>query len=157
MTNSTPKKYVAEENIQKTISEESDDGLLRRIKGAEDTIEVCTKNIKSAKAELLSRRKKEIDLLLKAKDEPYGDVNIVVGNHKVKVNVPKKVDWDSDILSKIWDDMQADGVRPQDYIDREYDVSETKFKSWDLDMQSYFMKARTVTPGNLSLKIIEEK
>lgn len=141
---------------QKVTSKVTDDDLLRQIEAAENTKAVCDKNIKQAKAELLARRKDEVKALLKAKDEPFGDVSIIVGNHKVKINTPKKVDWDQTKLKTIYDQIVDDGANPDVYIKTEYSVSETAFKSWDSDTQDFFRDARTVTAGNPGLKIIKD-
>lgn len=137
--------------------DETDDSLLRRIEGAEATIAVCERNIKLAKAELLERREKEIKALLKAKDEPFGDVTIIVGNHKVKVNTPKKVTWDDKQLAKKHAEIVASGENPEMYLKVKYDVSETAYKNFPQEVRDYFASARTVTPGNMSLKIVAEK
>lgn len=135
----------------------TDDDLLRQIEGAETTIAICTKNIKGAKADLLERRQKEIQGLLKKKDEPFGDVTIIVGNHKVKVNVPKKVDWDQKALAEKHAEIKKAGDNPDMYIQTEYNVSETAFKNFPDEVKAFFVDARTVTPGNASLKIVAEK
>jgi len=140
-----------------TEEKQSDDELLRQIEAAEATKAVCDKNIKQAKALLLQRRQDEIQKLLKAKDEPFGDVTIIVGNHKVKVNVPKKVEWDQPRLEDTWQQMAADGVDPKQYIKVEYGVSETSYKNWPSEMKDHFKPARTVTPGTMSLKVVTEK
>jgi len=137
--------------------DETDDSLLRRIESAQNTIDVCERNIKLAKAELLDRREKEIQSLLKAKDEPFGDVNIVVGNHKVKVNVPKKVTWDEKRLAAMHKEITASGENPDMYMKVKYDVSETAYKAFPQEVRDYFASARTVTPGNMSVKILAEK
>lgn len=137
--------------------DEADDSLLRRIEGAEATIAVCERNIKLAKAALLDRREKEIQALLKAKDEPFGDVTITVGNHKVKVNVPKKVVWDADALAAKHKEIVESGENPEMYMKVKYDVSETAYKNFPQEVRDYFAPARTVMPGNMSLKIVAEK
>jgi len=137
--------------------DEADDSLLRRIEAAEETIAVCERNIKQARAELLERREKEIQALLKAKDEPFGDVTIVVGNHKVKVNTPKKVLWDERLLAAKHKEIVASGENPDMYMKVKYDVSETAYKNFPQEVRDYFAPARTVTPGNMSVKIVGEK
>lgn len=128
---------------------QTDDELLRQIDGAENTILVCKRNIEQAKAELLSRRQ----LLLKEKDEPYGAISIIVGNRKVTVTIPKKVEWDSDKLEKIYSQIEKDGSDPDEYIDVEFSIAESKYKAWPSDLKKEFQPARTVTPRNQSLKI----
>lgn len=135
----------------------TDDELLRLIEQAEATKAMCDKNIKQHKAELLNRREKEIQQLLKAKDEPFGDVKIIVGNREVKVNVPKKVTWEQKKLAEKRRLIVEAGDNPDVYIDTEYSVSETAYKKWPDDVREFFQDARTVSAGNPSIKIVEEK
>lgn len=139
------------------MTDVTDDALLRQIEAAEATIAVADKNIKIAKAALLDRRQKEITELLKAKPEPFGDVTIVVGNHQIKVNVPKKVTWDGKILAKKYAEIKESGDAPDVYIQTEYKISETAYKTWPKDVQDFFVEARTIEPGNISMKIMKEK
>ena len=135
----------------------TDDELLRLIEQAEATKAMCDKNIKQHKAELLNRREKEIQQLLKAKDEPFGDVKIIVGNREIKVNVPKKVAWEQKKLAEKRKLIVEAGDNPDVYIDTEYSVSETAYKKWPDDVREFFQDARTVSAGNPSIKIVEEK
>lgn len=135
----------------------TDDELLRLIEQAEATKAMCDKNIKQHKAELLNRREGEIQQLLKAKDEPFGDVKIIVGNREVKVNVPKKVSWEQKKLAEKRKLIIEAGDNPDVYIDTEYSVSETAYKKWPDDVREFFQDARTVSAGNPSIKIVEEK
>jgi hypothetical protein len=139
------------------MTEQTEDEILRLIEQAETTKAVCDRNIKQLKATLLDRREKEIQQLLKAKDEPFGDVTIIVGNHKVKVNVPKKVTWDNDLLAAKHKSIAESGDNPDVYIKTEYAISEAAYKSWPAEVRDFFQDARTVTPGNPTLKVVEEK
>ena len=136
---------------------ETDDALLRRIEAAEANIAVCERNIKLAKTDLLERREKEIQALLKAKDEPFGDVSIIVGNRKVKINVPKKVTWEQEQLATKYKEIVESGELPEMYMKVKYDVSETAYKAFPKEVRDYLAPARTVTPGNPTVKIAEEK
>lgn len=138
------------------MTEPTDDELLRLIEQAEATKAVADRNIKQHKATLLDRREKEIQQLLKAKDEPFGDVSIIVGNRKVKVNVPKKVAWEQKKLADLRKQIVEAGDNPDVYIDTEYSISETEYKKWPDDVREFFQGARTVTPGNPSIKIVDE-
>ena len=135
----------------------TDDELLRLIEQAEATKAMCDKNIKQHKADLLNRREKEIQQLLKAKDEPFGDVKIIVGNREIKVNVPKKVAWEQKKLAEKHKLIVEAGDNPDVYIDTEYSVSETAYKKWPDYVREFFQDARTVSAGNPSIKIVEEK
>lgn len=144
-------------NAQAKERPETDDEILRRIQGAEATVAIATKNIKAAKAELLSRRKDEIAKLLKENPEPFGGVTLTVGNHQIKVTTPKKVTWSQPHLKTIAKQMVDGDVDPELYIKIEYDINETVYKNWPQEMRDYFADARTVEPGTVSMKIVEDK
>jgi hypothetical protein len=135
----------------------TDDQLLFEINTAVESIALYTKQKKTAEAELLQRREKEIQQLLKSKPEPYGTVNLAIGNHQVKVDVKKKVDWDQEKLWAIWDQMTVDEVNPKNYIKAELKVSENAYKAWDDQMRAEFLPARTVTLGKPTIKLKDEE
>jgi hypothetical protein len=135
----------------------SDSELLTYIEAWERGKARFETGLKTIKNELLTRKEAEIQALLKAKTEPFGDVNIIVGNHKVKVNVPKKVTWDAALLAKKHAEIVASGENPAMYMKVEYDVSETAYKAFPAEVRDYFMDARTVTSGNPTVKIVEDK
>lgn len=138
-------------------TKQTDDELLRLITAAEATIAVAKKNVDQLKAELLIRRKDEIAALLKAKDEPFGDVKIIIGNYQVKVATPKKVKYDQTKLKTIAAQMAKEDVNPELYMKVEYDISETVYKGWPQEMKDYFADARSIEPGSVSIKIVEGK
>lgn len=135
----------------------TDDALLRQIEAAEATIFIAERNKKRATADLLDRREKEIEALLRDKAEPFGDVTITVGNHQVKVNVPKKVEWDNKLLADKYREIASSGENPDLYIQASYKISETAYKNYPDDVRTFFEDARTVSKGNPSLKIVKEK
>lgn len=135
----------------------TDDELLRLIEQAEATKAMCDKSIKQHKAELLNRRESEIQQLLKAKDEPFGDVKIIVGNHEVKVSVPKRVTWEQEKLAEKRKLIVESGDNPDVYIDTEYSISETAYKKWPGYVREFFQDARTVSAGSMTLKIVDKE
>ncbi len=135
----------------------TDAELLVVIEAAEAEKAKQDKIIKMSKALLLQSKHDEIQALLKAKDEPYGSVDLIVGNHKVQVTVKKDVKWDQKGLESLWTRISDDGQNPKNFIKVEYDVSETMWKSWDTDMQDAFRDARTVQPGTATIKIVKEE
>lgn len=112
---------------------------------------------KKLKNEILSRKDKELKALLAAKPEPYGIINLPVAGKIMKIDTPKKVEWEQEKLEKLWNQMIADGADPKDYIKVEYTVSETLYKAWGDNLKQYFRDARTVKAGNPSVKIEEVK
>lgn len=136
---------------------ETDEQILQRIRNAESTIAVADRNKKQAIATLLDRREKEIQALLSMKPEPFGDVNLTIGNFAVKVNVPKKINWDEKLLAEKYKEIRESGEDADMYIDASYKISETKYKNFKPDVQSFFQDARTVASGNPSIKIEERE
>jgi len=138
-------------------SDATDDQLLRQIEGAEATIAVAERNKKMAIADLLDRREKEIQALLSMKPEPFGDVTITVGNHQVKVNIPKKVLWDEKLMAAKYKEIASSGENPELYMQVKYNISETAYKNFPDDVRSFFEEARTISKGNATLKIVKDK
>lgn len=138
-------------------TKQTDDELLRLITAAEATIAVAKKNVDQLKAELLIRRKDEIAALLKAKDEPFGDVKIIIGNYQVKVATPKKVSYDQKILKKKVKEIAESGNDPELYVETEYHISEARYKSLPDEVRDWLEEARTVQHGSVSIKIVEGK
>lgn len=112
---------------------------------------------KKLKNELLNRKAAELKAAYDKKPEPFGVVNLPVAGKNVKIDVPKKIEWQQDKLEEVWNQILADGANPKDYIKVEYAVSETAFKCWGDNLKAYFIPARTVKSGNPSLKIEEAK
>lgn len=138
-------------------NEQTDDQLLRQIEAADATIAVAERNKKLAIADLLDRREKEISALLSMKPEPFGDVTITVGNHQVKVNVPKKIDWEQKLMAAKYKEIASSGENPELYMQVKYNVSETAYKNFPDDVRSFFEDARTISKGNATLKIVTPK
>lgn len=134
----------------------TDDELLRSIEQNEAIAAEAERNIKQAKTELLARRQSEISALLSDKDEPFGDVSIIVGNRKVKVGTPKKVTWEQDKLADKYREIAKAGDNPAVYMDIKYSVSETAYKKFPQEVRDFFEDARTVQPGTQTIKIVEE-
>lgn len=102
---------------------------------------------KSLEADLLSKYQEAITLALADKDYNCGTVTIEDGDCAIKVVVPKKVVWDQDKLKAIMDKIKSAGQDPAEYVDMDFSVRETRFKSWPSHISEAFMNARTVTPG----------
>ena len=112
-----------------------------------------TKRENAIKSEILKTYESSIQKELRSKDEPYGAVNVFDGDATLKVTVPKKVTWDQERLAGIVQEIVQAGHVASDYVDIEYHVPETKYKSWPTDIREAFVVARTIEPGNPTLKI----
>lgn len=136
-----------------------DEGIIDDILNFEDEVEQATKKLKLAKAALLDRKQTEIASALSQKPEPFGAVSQQIANQKVTFTTPKKVEWDQEGLKQLQDQMIKDGADPAEYITVELKVKEDAYKNWPSNLKEYFEPHRTVTPGNVAVKVepIKEK
>ena len=75
------------------------------------------------------------------------------GEWTVKIEVPKKVDWDADKLIEACNALEAAGEDPREFVDFAPKVSETKFKSIPERFRKLLEPARTVTPGKVRISL----
>lgn len=135
-----------------------DESIIAEIDGYEKEIKGIKKKIDVAKDILTKRRQDEIKEKYAAKDEPFGDIAVMVGDRKVKFTTSKKVEWNQDKLGKIYLQIASDPEEDvSDYIGVEYKVAENAYKNWPKKVQTIFQDARTVTPGKMAIKIEDEK
>lgn len=139
------------------MTEPSDAELIDLIQFAEAKKAKADSMAKKLKHQLFLRKEAQINSLYKEKPEPYGDIAIEISGKKIKATLPKKVSWDQSILKSLAAQIVADGAEVSDFIDTEYSVQEKRWSSWGDNIRSHFIAARTVTPGNISIKILEEK
>lgn len=79
------------------------------------------------------------------------------GEWSVKIEVPKKVDWDTDGLIAACDALEAQGEDPREFVDFAPKVSETKFKSIPERFRKLLEPARTVTPGKVKITLVRRE
>jgi hypothetical protein len=83
----------------------------------------------------------------------FGVVHLEDGPLRVTVELPKRVSWDQAQLGHIVRQIEASGDDPDDFVERTYKVSETRFSAWPAAIQAVFAKARTVKPGKPSFRL----
>ena len=79
----------------------------------------------------------------------FGTVNV----DGIKFNVPKRVKWDQELLSAIYDRLKSGNEDPTEYIKVSFDVPENKYKNWPEFIRAEFEPARTVEAGKVSIKL----
>ena len=84
---------------------------------------------------------------LAEKDYGCGTATIDIDGYKVKATVSKKVTWDQDMLSGIYDRIKSSNEDPTDYIKTKFTVPENSFKAWPEVIKSQFVDARIVEPS----------
>lgn len=113
-----------------------------------DQITTINSQITAATSEKLAELRK-----LQAKE--YGVVHLVLDGVKVSETVSKKVEWDQEKLTGIYDKIVAHGDNPRNYMKVELKVGEKEFEKFAAPIKSIFAEARTVKPGPPSVKYEE--
>lgn len=85
----------------------------------------------------------------KEKPEPFGIVSFKEGDLKISFDTPKKVSWDQAGLAEVFEEGGP--------VEVEYNVKENIYKALDDKSRKYLLKYRTVTPGNIAVKIESDK
>ncbi len=134
----------------KQLSDAELNEQLLAVRADEDAAKLGRKKLEN---ELLNRKAAELKAAYDAKPEPFGVVNIISGGKKIKIDIPKKIDWLQEELERIWKEIAAGGDDPKSFIKAEYTVSETLYKTFGDNQKKYFGVARTVKSGNPSIKI----
>jgi len=83
----------------------------------------------------------------------FGVVHLSDGPLRVTVDQPKRVTWDKAQLAPIAQRIAAGGERPEDFLDIEYSVPESRFSHWPPALRAQFEAARTVKPGKPSFRL----
>jgi len=85
----------------------------------------------------------------------FGAVNITLDGYKVTSTIPKKVEWDQAKLLALFDTILQSGDKPSNYMRMELKVAEKDYAGFVPEIKAVFAEARTVKPGNASVKIEE--
>ena len=83
-----------------------------------------------------------------------GTVRLIEGNREYKISVAKKVTWDAEQLSQIFDEMDPDEARH--YAKISLSVEERKFTAAPPHIQERLSAARTLEIGRVSVELVEE-
>ncbi len=71
----------------------------------------------------------------------------------VVADLPKRVDWDQDLITAVVDRIRASGEDPTQYVDIMIKVPERKYTAWPENIQAAFAPARTVRTGKQSINL----
>lgn len=132
----------------------SDEQIVNEVKSLDDQIKELSSQKKVAQEALLERKQSEIAAALAQKPEPFGAVSAQIGEDKVTFTTPKKVDWDQKGLASLYAQIASDPEENvSEYITVEYKIKEDAYKNWPSNLKETFEPYRTVTPGNIAIKI----
>jgi hypothetical protein len=82
-----------------------------------------------------------------------GTVRIVDGEFTVVADLPKRVEWDQDLLAEMVERIRTAGGNPTQYVDIALKVPERKYAAWPDVIRVDFEPARTVRPGTLKVTL----
>lgn len=125
------------------------DQLLNELENIKEDIEELKASEATIKAKIAEHYAADLEQLYKAKDEPFGAVNIVDGDVTLTFTTPKKVEWDQVALGNLYKEI---GDTASEYMDTVYKVKEAAFKNWPSSIQDAFIPARTVSTGAMTMK-----
>jgi len=83
----------------------------------------------------------------------FGVTHLSDADLRVTYELPKRVSWDQEQLTKIAERIVSAGERIQDYMDIDLSVSESRFNNWPPALKEQFTAARTVKPGKASYRL----
>jgi hypothetical protein len=82
-----------------------------------------------------------------------GTVRLVDGGYTVVADLPKRVDWDQEVLTQIARNIADSGEDPAEFIDTKLSVSERKYGALPEAWRKGFEPARTVRTGTLKVTL----
>jgi hypothetical protein len=111
------------------------------------------KELREQKAELAKAEKQIVEqLALKYADQLAGQYGTVYIDG-IKFSVPKQVKWDQEKLAAMWEKISLTNEDPFEYMTVERHVPESRYKAWPEFIKEQFEPARTVTTGNVTIKL----
>lgn len=82
-----------------------------------------------------------------------GTIRFDDGDFTVIADMPKKVDWDQDMLATLVERIRTDGADPAEYVDVTFTVPERKYSAWPAHIRETFEPARTVRTGKPKFRL----
>lgn len=88
-----------------------------------------------------------------AKDN--GVIHLEDDDFKVTCDIPKKVEWNQELLAKVAKDIVLGGGNLIDYIETRYNVPERLYNGWPESVRSLFTPARSIRLGRPTYKLVK--
>ena len=86
-------------------------------------------------------------------EKDNGVIHIEDNGFKVTSDVPKKVEWNQELLAKVAGEIAIKGGVVTDYVETHYSVPERWYSSWSEGVRSMFLPARIVKLGRPTYKL----
>lgn len=119
----------------------------------EEQISDLRSNLKKINDALKDRYMEKAQELLASNQKDFGTVVINDGNVQLKAFVEKKVSWDQDILSRVFDGMQPEDARH--YAKITLAVEERKYSAAPPQIKRALEEARTTSVGRFTIEVKE--
>ena len=122
-----------------------------------DDIAATIKNLQAAKAiidsVIQSKYATAIENQYGEKGEQTGSIRIFEDDHVLKMDRPKRPEWNNEALAQIGIQLDLGGKDASEFITTKRTVSESKFQNLPSDYVALFEPARTLKVGKTSIKI----
>lgn len=160
MNNNELMKNVTEQNLtdlQKIpigeISHYSTKKLYCLIQAATKAFELARKNKEWLEGAIALKFQQDLEQRRKHIGKETGIVKIADGNYQISSDIPKRIEWDQKLLSKLAEELRDIGNDPKQYMEIIYNISETKYKSLNEIERNIFLPARTLKLGKVKYQL----
>ena len=127
--------------------------LHNRRQEVKDKIDDLSRELKVINNSLQQMVEDQARIKLAEKGKDFGQATIESGDHKVTVDIRKRVEWDQELLTTLLNQMNPEDARH--YATIKYSVSESKFQNATPEIKAALSEARTVYPQSISVDIKE--
>ena len=86
-----------------------------------------------------------------------GTIRFLDDTVTVVADLPKKIDWDQDLIAEVIERIRAGGDDPAEYVEISFKVPERKYTAWPESIRATFAPARTVRVAQCWLASIARK
>ena len=82
-----------------------------------------------------------------------GTIRFLDDTVTVVADLPKKIDWDQDLIAEVIERIRAGGDDPAEYVEISFKVPERKYTAWPESIRATFAPARTVKTGKQTIRL----
>ena len=82
-----------------------------------------------------------------------GTIRFLDDTVTVVADLPKKIDWDQDLIAEVIERIRAGGDDPAEYVEISFKVPERKYTAWPESIRATFAPARKVKTGKQTFRL----
>lgn len=116
-------------------------------------IDVLNREFKVINNSLQQMFEDQARIKLAEKGKDFGQATVVSGDHKVTIDIRRRVDWNQELLTTLLN--QMDPSDAQHYATAKYSIAENKFQNATPEVKAALSEARTVFLQGISVDIKE--